>query len=321
MNAVAKWEVSLRPQNFQELLTFADRAAKSSMVPKDYQGRPENVLLAVQMGSELGLAPMQSLQNIAVINGRPGVFGDAMPGLCRQSPLCEDIEERVEGEGDQMVAICIAKRAGKKPVEARFSVADAKKAGLWGKSGPWTQYPQRMLVWRARSWALRDAFPDVLRGLGQVEELRDMEPPHPGPTIDHAPEPEASVPSPPPPDRRDAINNEVPVRAAAAATPRAPTVTEKEPKRRTLRDILEATRIALRDAQDEHQVDAILCSEDFVRAKEAATGTAKTEFEKLTTDTLTRWWPQPPDAAATPVDDDPFAPGLEIAGGDKLAAG
>jgi len=91
MNAVAPTSHGhhpLRPQNFGELVEFAKMAARSSLVPKDYVGKPENILLAIQMGSEIGLAPMQSLQNIAVISGRPAVFGDAMLGLCRQSPTC-----------------------------------------------------------------------------------------------------------------------------------------------------------------------------------------------------------------------------------------
>ena len=53
-------------------------------------------------------------------------------------------------------------------------MADAKRAGLWGKSGPWTQYPDRMLLFRARGFALRDAFGDYLRGLRTVEEQGDI---------------------------------------------------------------------------------------------------------------------------------------------------
>ena len=198
MNAIVPHQPSpLSPRNFNELIEFAERAARSSMVPKDYINRPDNILIAVQIGSELGLAPMQALQNIAVVNGRPSVFGDAMPALCRQSAVCEDIEERVEGDGDKMVAICVAKRVGKKPVEQRFSVDDAKKAGLWGKTGPWSQYPKRMLQMRARGFALRDAFPDVLRGLISAEEAADIPaPPFTGTTIDAATEPPPSAEAP-----------------------------------------------------------------------------------------------------------------------------
>lgn len=164
----------LQPRNFGELMEFAKIAAGSGMVPRDYAGKPQAVVIACQMGAELGLAPMQSLQNIAVINGRPSVWGDALLALVRSSPICDDVVEVIEGSGDNRVAICTATRKGKKAVVGRFSVRDAQNAGLWTKPGPWKQYPDRMLQMRARGFALRDAFPDVLRGLITAEEAQDM---------------------------------------------------------------------------------------------------------------------------------------------------
>ena len=177
MNAVTTTqghEPAIRIGGFNELMRFSEIAAGSGMVPKDYIGKPAAILIAVQMGSELGLTPMQSMQNIAVINGRPSVWGDALLGLVKASPVCDDVVETLEGEGDKTTAICVAKRKGKAPVEARFSVQDAKDAGLWSKPGPWKQYPKRMLQMRARGFALRDAFPDVLRGLITAEEAGDI---------------------------------------------------------------------------------------------------------------------------------------------------
>jgi hypothetical protein len=117
---------------------------------------------------------MQALQNIAVINGKPSVYGDAAMALVQASPVCEDVEEFFEGEGTpNPVAVCIARRKGRKPVTAKFSVEDAKRAGLWGKQGPWTAYPKRMMQMRARGFALRDAFPDVLKGMITAEEAQD----------------------------------------------------------------------------------------------------------------------------------------------------
>jgi hypothetical protein len=131
---------------------------------------------------------MQSLQSIACINGRPSVWGDAALALVIGSPVCEYVRETVDGEGDAMVATCEAKRRGyEKASVVRFSVADAKKAGLWGKTGPWTQYSRRMLQMRARGFALRDAFPDVLRGLVTAEEAQDY--PHAEPAREPAREP------------------------------------------------------------------------------------------------------------------------------------
>jgi hypothetical protein len=148
--------------------------ATSDFAPKDFRGKPESCLLAIQHGAELGLSPMQSLQSIAVVNGRPSVYGDTALAVCKGSPVCEWVRETIEGEGEHMVAVCQAKRRGDaQPVESRFGVSEAKKAGLWGKQGPWTQYPRRMLQMRARGFALRDAFPDVLRGLVTAEEAAD----------------------------------------------------------------------------------------------------------------------------------------------------
>jgi len=160
--------------SFDDAFRFATMVAKSEFAPKDFRGKPESCLLAIQHGSEIGLSPMQSLQNIACINGRPAIWGDAALAVAMASAVCEYVRERVEGEGDAMTAYCEAKRRGyERPTLTSFSVADAKKAGLWGKSGPWTQYPKRMLQLRARGFALRDAFPDVLKGLVTAEEAQD----------------------------------------------------------------------------------------------------------------------------------------------------
>ena len=159
---------------FDDAFRFAKMVAASDFAPKDFRGKPESCLLAIQHGSEVGLSPMQSLQSIACINGRPSVWGDAALALVIGSPVCEYVRETVDGDGDSMVATCEAKRRGyDKPTVVRFSVADAKKAGLWGKQGPWASYSRRMLQMRARGFALRDTFPDILRGLVTAEEAQD----------------------------------------------------------------------------------------------------------------------------------------------------
>jgi hypothetical protein len=162
------------PTTFSEAKTFAGELAASNLVPKAYAGKPLDILVAIQWGNEIGLAPMQALQNISVINGKPSVYGDAAMALVQAHPACEGVEEFFEGEGTpNPIAVCIAHRRGRKPVTARFSVEDAKRAGLWNKQGPWTSYPKRMLQMRARGFALRDAFPDALKGLITTEEADD----------------------------------------------------------------------------------------------------------------------------------------------------
>ncbi|MBN8828010.1 MAG: hypothetical protein J0H68_04825 [Sphingobacteriia bacterium] len=167
--ATKKNSFSLIPQNLDEAIKFAEIISKSTVIPKPYQGRPGDILVAVQMGTDLGLKPVQALQYIAVINGRPCVWGDALMAIVQAHPAFEDIQEFIK-DG---VATCTIKRKGQTPHTVTFSIDDAKKAGLWGKPGPWSTYPNRMLQMRARGFAIRDKFADALGGVITAEEAQD----------------------------------------------------------------------------------------------------------------------------------------------------
>lgn len=167
-------KTSLEPTTLQEAMRFSDILASSTMVPRDYQGKPGNVLVAIQWGREVGLGPLQALQNIAVINGRPSIWGDVAIALVRGHHACQSVQEGVEGEGEARQGWCEVTRRGEQPQRRTFSIADAKRAGLWGKAGPWTQYPDRMLQLRARGFAIRDVFSDALRGVMTREEAEDI---------------------------------------------------------------------------------------------------------------------------------------------------
>ena len=179
-------------RSFEELTEFGRQVAASGLAPKDFQGKPLACSIAIQMGLEIGLSPMQALQSVAVINGRPGIFGDAALALVRASGLLESYTQEVMGEGDSMKAIVSCVRGGEKYTSI-FTVADAKRAGLWdarekvsrykdGKQyearndAPWFRYPGRMMMFRARGFLLRDVFPDVLKGFKTTEELEDYGP-------------------------------------------------------------------------------------------------------------------------------------------------
>jgi hypothetical protein len=162
------------PQTLTEAIALSKLIANSELAPKDFKGKPANVLIAMQMGAEVGLAPMAALQNIAVINGRPSIWGDAALGIVMVHPEYEWHKESLTGENLTMVAQFTIKRMGQEPYVTQFSVADAQKSKLWGKEGPWQTYPKRMLQMRARGFGIRDKFPDALRGLNLAEEAMDI---------------------------------------------------------------------------------------------------------------------------------------------------
>jgi hypothetical protein len=180
--------MGISPSTLDEAWRFAQIFATSELVPKPFRGKPADVLVAMELGMELGLAPLQALQSIAVINGRPSIWGDGVLAIILASPLYADHDEYyvVNGERregltaddwhDTTAAVCTFIRRHKAtPVTRRFTVAQAKKAGLLTKDGPWQTHPDRMLAMRARGFASRDAFPDLLRGVKAAEEVEDID--------------------------------------------------------------------------------------------------------------------------------------------------
>lgn len=161
--------VGIVPQTFEECYRLAKMFSVAG--PDAYRNKPDECCVAIMQGLELGLSPIAALQSIAVINGRPCLWGDGALGVVRGSGLVESFDETDDGE----TATCTIKRRGEPTAIIRkFSMADAKRANLTGKRGPWQDYPQRMRQMRARSWAMRDGFADVLKGINVAEEVQDI---------------------------------------------------------------------------------------------------------------------------------------------------
>lgn len=277
-------------RTWEEIERFAEKAARSGMVPKDFVGKPDAICIAVQMGSELGLAPMQALQNIAVINGRPALWGDALPGLCRASGMCRSIREWSEGEGDNQTFYCEAiRRDDPNPIRGQFSVVDAKRAKLWQEqptirrrgrdggtyeadSGPWYSYPQRMLKMRARGFALRDAFPDVLKGLITAEEARDTIP-----FEDTGLSPQIQEPAHPSIEKQ---TNEAPREHSVSL-----------PKKPTWADIVAGLEAKFAAASTRDEVDAVLASDDCQKALDHARNGVRARLEAIVKAALDRTEP------------------------------
>lgn len=165
-------------QTTADLFRFASAVVASGLAPSSFNGDAKSVMLAIQTGLELGMKPMQALSSMYVVNNRVTLFGDAMLGLVIDSGELEGFEEGFRGEFDSpgFTAFCKVVRRNPRIVKVgEFSRQEAVDAGLTNK-GPWRQYFRRMLTMRARSFALRDAFPDVLKGIRCREEVEDFAP-------------------------------------------------------------------------------------------------------------------------------------------------
>lgn len=164
----------LSPNLYEHYQKVAVMLSKSGVIPTIYKGKPEDIFVAMSMGYQLGFPIEQSLQDIAVVNGRPCLWGDGLLSLALNHPECESINETpITNDKGQVVGYqCTVVRKGHQPHTKQFTLQDATLAGLLSRGTVWKSYPERMLQMRARSFAIRDKFADALRGLriAEIEE-------------------------------------------------------------------------------------------------------------------------------------------------------
>jgi hypothetical protein len=175
---------ALRPKSYGQIIKLAQMACESGMVPKAFANEPHRTAVAMMMLAENDLPVITGLKYVAVINGQPAFYSDAVPGIARKRGLIKHRREWFEGAGETLTAHCEVVNSDGDTFKSSFGVTNARRANLWGKD-TYKQYPERMLMWRARSYAIRDAAPDAFMG-PTVEELEALAAAFVGP--DHAKE-------------------------------------------------------------------------------------------------------------------------------------
>lgn len=188
------------PQSIEDVYRLAKMAYKSGMLKPLKHGYGDNAVvedaestlargtMIILQGMEIGVPPMQSVQLLAMINGRITAHSEAVPGIL----LAHGFKIKRWWSGKEMqddwTAHCELTRPNGDVYAGQFSVTDAKTAGLWdraptvtkyGKTKPndsaWYRYPKRMLPARALGFASKDGGSDVLKGILVREEAEDME--------------------------------------------------------------------------------------------------------------------------------------------------
>jgi hypothetical protein len=143
----------------------SQRIANTPFVPTAFRGKPESVFAAVLYGEELGLGPMQSLNSIHVIEGKPSMAPELMRALVFKAGHRIDVKVCMNDE-----VILYGRRADSgSEATVKWTMKDAQNAGLAGR-GAWKTYPRAMLLARATSELCRMLFADVVAGLSYTPE-------------------------------------------------------------------------------------------------------------------------------------------------------
>lgn len=145
---------------------YAERLAASGLLPDHYKRQPANVLVAIEIGMALGVPPIHALNSIAVINGKPTMSADLMSAVVRRAGHKLHVTER-----DGAVTAELVRRDDPEfTYRAVWDADKARTAGLWGRKGPWSQFPGQMLRARATTEVCRQGASDALMGVVYTPE-------------------------------------------------------------------------------------------------------------------------------------------------------
>ena len=163
----------------------ATNLAASDLLPKEYKNKPANIMLAFKTGRSLGLDRLQSLQHTFTVNGRTRVYGDMMHALSMKHRNYKDIHfeygpdvetDAKHGKLPEYVK-CTVILKERDDVVSLYTIEDAKKNPNFNNSyTPWMNgHARRMMKFRAQSFSLRDAFPDMLAGVYDEYEFEEIQ--------------------------------------------------------------------------------------------------------------------------------------------------
>lgn len=155
---------------------IAEELSKSDIIPKEFQKKPANCLIAVELSNRLKASPFQVMQNMDVIYGRPALRSSFVIACINNSGK---IIGSLKFELDEKVTKCrawaIEKETNSRLTGPTITLEMAEKEGWLTKNGSkWKTMPDLMLRYRAASFFGRLYCPEILNGMLTDDEARDI---------------------------------------------------------------------------------------------------------------------------------------------------
>lgn len=159
---------------FNQCLRAADMLSKTSMIPSNYQGKPQDCFLAIEMATRIGVSPMMVMQNMYVVKGKPSWAGQACKTLVELSGKFHDVKHVYTGTKGTDTRGCyltaIRNSDGECVDGTEVTMAMAKAEG-WTSNSKWRNMPEQMLGYRAASFFAKMHCPEALMGVQTSDEV------------------------------------------------------------------------------------------------------------------------------------------------------
>lgn len=164
--------------NFKMAYQMAQALATSTIVPVQFQKNPSNCLIAIEQAQRLSISPMQVMQNMYVINGKPSFSSSFLIAMINASGKYDmelQYEEETDKNGKPCACTCWTTKEGRRVDGIKITVDMAEKEGWTKKSGSkWLTIPQVMLRYRAAAFFARMNCPELALGMYTKEEYEDL---------------------------------------------------------------------------------------------------------------------------------------------------
>ncbi|MCB5286028.1 MAG: hypothetical protein LHW45_10650 [Candidatus Cloacimonetes bacterium] len=163
--------------SFELLQRQAKLLASSELVPKEFQGKIANCVIALEMANRIGASPMAVLQNIYIVHGKPSWSSQFIIAAVNATGRFSPLRFEITGKDDKKtcVAWAIEKDTDERLESPPVSIEMAKTEGWFSRNGSkWKTMPDLMLRYRAATFFGRLYAPQILMGMRSDDEIRDI---------------------------------------------------------------------------------------------------------------------------------------------------
>lgn len=158
---------------FEEIQRVAKLLSASDFIPANYKGNVANTVVALEMAARMGASPIAVMQNLYVVKGNPVWSGRFVLSLIKSCGRYRDVVFTGDGVNNQRLEATEVK-SGRKVSGPEVTMEMAKAEGWLGKPGSkWKTFPELMLKYRAASFFGKSECPELLLGMGAIEEAYD----------------------------------------------------------------------------------------------------------------------------------------------------